>query len=269
MPRTAGLEISQVDVATPDGTCDCYLARPQGDAPRAGVLFLADAFGLRPRIEAMAARIAGWGYLVLAPNPFYRAGRAPVLAMPDITNPQEREAFMKEAGPLMAELTPERLAADGAAYLDFLAAEAPGPVAITGYCLGGRNALRIATAHPDRVRAVGSFHGGGIVTDADDSPHRSLERLHGELYFAHADHDPSMTAAHIATLEDALTQAGVDYRSELYGGSAHGFTMSDTAMYDERATERHFVALRSLLERALSANAESASPAASQPLDDE
>jgi carboxymethylenebutenolidase len=258
MPRTAEAEISRVDVATPDGTADCYLARPQDDAPRAGVLFLTDAFGLRPRIEEMAARIAGWGYLVLAPNPFYRASRAPVLAMPDITNPQQREAFMKEAGPLMAALTPERLAADGGAYLDFLAAQVPGPIAITGYCLGGRNAVRIATAHPDRVRAVGSFHGGGIVTDADDSPHRSLDRLDGELYFGHADDDPSMTADQIATLEDALTRAGVDYRSELYGGAAHGFTMSDTAMYDEAATERHFVALRSLLERALPANAENA-----------
>jgi carboxymethylenebutenolidase len=241
---------TRLDVETGDGVADAYLARPEGEEPHAAVLLMMDAFGLRARIEEMADRIAAAGYVVLAPNLFYRAGRAPVLPMPDMEDPGGRESFIREVGPLMGALTPERIAADGAAYLDRLAAEAPGPAAITGYCMGGRLGWQIATAHPDRVAALGCFHTGGLVTEAPDSPHRSAGELRAELYFGYADQDPSMTPEQIATLEQALEQAGADYRSELYAGAKHGYTMSDTAPYDERACERHFAALFELLDRA-------------------
>jgi carboxymethylenebutenolidase len=146
------------------------------------------------------------------------------------------------------------VASDGAAYLDYLARVAPGPVAITGYCMGGRVGLRIAAAHPDRVVALGSFHGGGLVTDAPDSPHLSVRDVEAELYFGHADHDRSMTADQIAVLEAALDDAGTRYRSEVYEGAMHGYTMADTAAYDEAACERHFAELFALLDRTLKAS---------------
>ena len=111
--RTANLEIQ-----TADGVADAYLTRPDEGDRHPGALFLMDAFGLRPRIEEMADRIAARGYAVLAPNLFYRAGRAPVLAFPDMRQEGAREEFFQGVRPLMAELTPERAAADGAAYLD-------------------------------------------------------------------------------------------------------------------------------------------------------
>jgi carboxymethylenebutenolidase len=109
--------------------------------------------------------------------------------------------------------------------------------------------LRIAAAHPDRVAALAGFHGGGLVTDAPDSPHLLLGALQAELYFGFADQDQSMTADQIATLERALDEAGVKYVSEVYEGAGHGYTMADTPVYDEAASERHFRELRSLLER--------------------
>jgi carboxymethylenebutenolidase len=241
---------SNVDVNTPDGVADAYLTRPDDD-PHPPVLFIMDAFGLRARIEEMADRIAQRGYVVLAPNVFYRAGRAPVLPMPDFSDPDARTAFFREVRLLMEQLTPEALARDGAAYLDFLAEQAPGPVAITGYCMGGRLGFRIAAAHPDRVVALGAFHAGGLVTDAPDSPHVFADRLRAEIYFGHADEDPNMTPEQIATLDRALDDAGVRHRTELYAGARHGYTMSDTAVYDEDATERHYAALFDLLERTL------------------
>src|SRR5438046_3644311 len=98
-----------------------------------------DAYGLRPTIDEIADRIAADGYVVLAPNVFYRAGRSPVLPLPDVTDPEQRTSFFQSLRPLIEQLTPERLAADGAAYLDFLGRPAsPGPVAVTGYCMGVR-----------------------------------------------------------------------------------------------------------------------------------
>jgi carboxymethylenebutenolidase len=242
----------QVEIKTEDGLADGYLARPaDDDGRRPGVLLLVDAFGLRPQIEQMADRISQHGYVVLAPNVFYRHGRAPVLPMPDLDDPAERAPFMEKLRPMMQQLTPELIASDGQGYLDFLAGLARAPFAITGYCMGARLGWRMATAHPDRVTALAGFHGGGLVTDDEDSPHHSADELTAEVYLGHADNDHSMTPENIATLEQALDAADVTYRSEVYAGAAHGYTMSDTSMYDEGAAESHFDALFALLDRTL------------------
>lgn len=238
-----------IDVKTKDGVADAYLARPDGEGSYPGVLLLIDAFGLRPRIEQMADRIAAQGFVVLAPNVFYRAGRAPVISLDGLDDPEKRGTLFQKIMPLMAELTPERVVSDGGAYLDKLAELADGPVALTGYCLGGRLGWRIAAAYPERVAAVGAFHAGGLVTEDADSPHLSASEIDAELYFGFADNDHSMNAEQIATLERALDEAGVTYVSEVYEGAAHGYTMSDTPAYDEAAAERHFQALFDLLGR--------------------
>jgi carboxymethylenebutenolidase len=242
---------STVDISTPDGTANAYLSRPD-DRPHPGVLFIMDAYGLRPTIDEIADRIAADGYVVLAPNVFYRAGRAPVLPMPDVSDPEQRASFFQSIRPLMEQLTPERIASDGDAYLDYLEhMAAPGPVAITGYCMGARLGWRIAAAHPHRVAALGGFHAGGLVTDDADSPHRSADQLQAELYFGFADQDQSMTAEQITTLERALEETGARFTSEVYEGAAHGYTMADTPAYNEPARERHFRELAGLLSRTL------------------
>jgi carboxymethylenebutenolidase len=242
---------TMVEVNTPDGVADAYLTRPDGDGEYPGVLFVIDAFGLRPRIEEMADRIAGQGYVVLAPNALYRSGRAPVLPMPDFTDPDNRARFMQSVRPLIEQLTLDAVLRDGKAYLDFLSDHATEPVGITGYCMGARVGWRIAAAYPDRVKALGGFHGGGLATDAPESPHRSAGQLQAEVYFGHADQDASMNPEQIATLNDALEQAGVRYRAEVYDGALHGYTMSDTAVFNEAACERHFTELFALLDRTL------------------
>jgi carboxymethylenebutenolidase len=241
-----------IDIETQDGVADAYVSRPDSDR-RPAVLLLMDAFGLRPQIELMADRIAGEGFVVLAPNLFYRAGRSPVLPTADLEDPEQRGELFQKIMPLMGELTDERMASDGGAYLGVLEEVGRGPVAITGYCMGGRHGWGIATAHPGRVAALGCFHTGRLVTDGPHSPHHSAGELTAEVYLGHADNDQSMTPENIATLEQALADAGVSHRSELYEGAAHGYTMADTAAYDEAAAERHFTELFGLLERTVAA----------------
>jgi carboxymethylenebutenolidase len=240
----------EIDITTPDGVADAYLTRPD-DERHPGVLLVMDAFGVRPQIERMADRIAAQGFVVLAPNVFYRAGRAPVVALDGLDDPEQRGRVFERVMPLVRELTPERIVRDGGAYLDRLEQVGRGPVAITGYCMGARVGWRIAAAYPERVAALGGFHAGGLVTDADDSPHRSAGSLAAELYLGYADNDRSMTPEQIGELEQALDAAGVRYRSELYDGAAHGYTMADTPSYNEAAAERHYTELFALLERAL------------------
>jgi carboxymethylenebutenolidase len=240
-----------IDVATPDGVADCYLTRPDGDGQHPAVLFVIDAIGLRARIKEMADRIAAQGYVVLAPNIFYRAGRAPIWPDVNLADPDARAEFMKTLGPIAAALTPAAMSSDGGAYLARLAELAEGRVAITGYCMGGRHGWQIAASHPDRVAALAGFHTGGMVTDGPDSPHLRAPEVKATVYWGFADSDQSMTPEQIATLNAAMDAAGISYTSEVYEGAMHGYTMADQGAYNEAAAERHFAALFELLGRTL------------------
>jgi carboxymethylenebutenolidase len=246
------VEGAVVEIKTPDGVANAYLVRPDG-ALRRGVLFISDAFGLRPAIEGMVDRVAADGYVVLAPNVFYRAGRSPIGAQPDRGDPDGSASAFRAVLPLIEQLTPARIASDGGAYLEYLeGVAAPGALAITGYCMGGRLAWRIRAAHPDRVAALAAFHTAGLVTDAPDSPHRSAADLWPVVaHFGFADEDPGMTPEQIGTLERALQSAGVRYHAEVYVGAHHGYAMADLPAYDEAASERQFRELRALLQRTL------------------
>jgi carboxymethylenebutenolidase len=250
--QEAQMRTTTVQIPTADGTAEAYLVVPDGDGPFPGVLFFMDAFGLRPRLQEMAERIAERGYAVLVPNLFYRSASGPLVAPEELTDAEKRGAAFGRLGPMMQALTSERMSADAGSYLDFLAAQ-PGvsdePVVAVGYCMGGRNGLISIAAHPDRIKALASFHAGGVVTDAPDSAHLRVGSITGELYFAHADNDGSMNPDQIKAFEAALDEAGVTYTSEVYPGAPHGFTMSDTAMFHLEGEQRHWVALFALLDR--------------------
>jgi carboxymethylenebutenolidase len=246
MPQT-------IEIVARDGVADAYLSTPEDGQIRGGVLFIIDIIGLRERIRLMADRIADEGYAVLVPNVLYRGGPAAAKAIPDLRDNDARAAWVGEMRPLTQALTPSVIAADATAYLDRLGEIAPGPVGISGYCMGGRLGWEIAAAHPDRVAALGGCHTGGVVTEGPDSPHTRASRVTAEVFWGHADHDASMTDEMIETLDRAMDEAGVTHTTEKFSGAAHGYTMSDTAAFDATATERHFEALFGLLGRTVGA----------------
>ena len=240
-----------IRIETEVGTAEAYLAGRPGDP---GVLFFMDAIGLRPQIAQMADRIASWGYVVLAPNIFYRSGTVAELAPSgDLRQEGAREAFF--ASGVMDRVRgygPDRSNQDAVTWLQALGQHAgPGPIATTGYCMGARLAVRAAGLFPGLVAGVGGFHGGGLVTDSDDSPHRSIGASTAEFVFGHADHDRGMTPQQVATLEETLRAAGRPYLNEVYPDAPHGYTMADTSMYQEAGAERHYAELAGLLARTL------------------
>jgi carboxymethylenebutenolidase len=240
----------ELDIETTDGVAHAWTYR--GEGPRAAVLLYPDAFGVRPAMHEAAERLASLGHLVLLPNVFYRSGEhAPFDAATAFSDPPERARLMA----LIRSLTPERVASDGGAYLAALAAR-PGVRAdrlgATGYCMGGRLAFLAAAQHPDRVRAVASFHGGGLVTDGPDSPHLLASRVKASIYLGVADDDRGCTPEHQGALAAALGAAHVDYRLELYRGKRHGFAVSDNGgAYDREAAERHWRRMESFFGETL------------------
>lgn len=244
-----------IEIETPDGTAEAYVARPESGAVGPGVLLYMDAIGLRPQIERMADRIASWGYVVLAPNVFYRHGSAAEIApKTDLREPGAREAFLATVVPFMRAHTPDQSARDLDAYADALRSlTEPHETrwAAIGYCMGGRLALRAGAQFPSQVAAVGMFHVGGLVTDDDDSPHLCIPDVRAEVLARYADNDGSMPKEAIATVDEALARSGVSHSTAIYEGAQHGYTMADTPMYGADAAERHFDELKDLLARTL------------------
>jgi carboxymethylenebutenolidase len=241
---------TQVNIPAADGVIDAHAYHPVGPGAWPAVLLFTDIRGVRPVFEAMGQRLAALGYAVLLPNTYYRGGRAPVV---DPTLPVADDAAKGRRAVLRATLTPEALRADIAVLLDYLTAQpyVRGPqTGVIGYCMSGSFALRAAAAFPDRIAAAASFHGGGLATEAPDSPHLNVERIKAQLYFGHAEADASMPPEAIARLDSALTQAGVKFTSEIYA-ARHGFAVTDGAAYDEAAAEKHWHNLLGLFDAAL------------------
>ncbi|ARZ72420.1 dienelactone hydrolase [Streptomyces albireticuli] len=240
-----------LQIPTPDGQADAFAAFPGHGERHPGVLMYADGFGLRPVLREMARELAGHGYYVLVPNLFYRHGPAPVIELPEYIGEEARPAVFAELMPLIEAHTTERVLSDAAAYLSFLTAQpevSTGPVGVTGYCIGGLLAMRTAAAHPGQVAAVAGFH-GPVGADGPDGLRRLLSTLTAQVHLGHAETD--LTPAALGELNRALDAAGVDHTSEIYPGTVHGFTMSDTDAYDPAALQRHWDRLLPLLGRTL------------------
>src|SRR3954454_21874385 len=113
---------TNVEIKTPDGTCDAAFIHPAtGSYP--AVIVWPDAFGLRPSMRDIAKRLAADGYSVLVPNPFYRVAKAPVFPDAsnfDFGNPTDRAKL----GPLMGSIGAAGAAEkDAAAFVAFLDAQ--------------------------------------------------------------------------------------------------------------------------------------------------
>ncbi len=253
--RMESCKHSMVQIKIDDGTCDAYEAFPAtSDTPTGlpAVLLYMDAIGLRPRIEQMAKKIASHGYYVLAPNLFYRLRPAPILDYARLLKPENRPELLKEIMPLVTATTSDMIKNDGRHYLAFAADRTKGTKAgVTGYCMGGRQALLMAANFPENIQAVASFHGGNLATDAEDSPHKKFQQIKAEIYIGHADQDKSMPPEQMEKIEVALKQAQVRGRAELFEGCAHGWTMSDLPAHNEAGEHKHWERLFDLFSRNL------------------
>jgi carboxymethylenebutenolidase len=250
-PRAANAQevlASNIDVTTPDGVADCYFVHPATGA-HPGVVIWPDAFGLRPAKMQMGRRLAESGYSVLVVNPYYRTQRAPVV---NTTNFAEARGTL---GPLMASLNADTHTRDARAFVSFLdsqpSVDRNRKMGTMGYCMGGPITMRTAAAIPDRIGAAASFHGGGLVTAAADSPHLLVPRMQAQYLFAIAANDDQSQPEAKDVLRAAFAQAGLRAEIEVYAGAMHGWCPPDSTVYDEALAERAWSRLMALFESAL------------------
>ncbi|MDO9223909.1 MAG: dienelactone hydrolase family protein [Caulobacter sp.] len=242
----------EVDVKTADGVADAALYYPEGKGKWPTVLIWTDVVGLRQAFRDMGRRLAGEGYVVLVPNVYYRVRRSPVIdGSFDFSKPDDRAKLV----PLRASLTPEGVDRDAIAYLAFLDGQpqtnTKRKAGVQGYCMGGPLSVRTAAAVPDRIAAVGSFHGGGLVTDQPTSPHLLLPKTKAEYLIAVADNDDRQDPTVKDKLGAAMTAAGRPHKIEVYTGASHGWCVPGSAVYNEAAAEKAWSALLAMYRRAL------------------
>lgn len=241
---------SDANVRTPDGVADCYFVHPaSGTAP--GVIIWPDIMGLRPAFRQMGKRLAESGYAVLVVNPFYRQKKAPVIAPgQSFQDPAVREVLL----PLAQALNATTHTTDGKAFVGWLDTQSSvaknRKVGTMGYCMGGPITMRTAAAS-DRVGAAASFHGGGLVTDAPDSPHLAAARTRAQFLIAIAENDDMRAPNDKNVLKETFAKANLPAEIEVYSGAAHGWCPPDSAVYNEPQAEKAWARLLVLFGKAL------------------
>ena len=238
---------AEVNVTTPDGTADCYFVHPSaGTAP--GVLVWPDIFGLRPALKQMGKRLAESGYSVLVVNPFYRVKKAPTAEKGAATPIQEVMPF----GRALNETTQMTDAKAFIGWLDEQPSVARNrKMGTQGYCMGGPIAFRTAAAVPDRVGAVASFHGGGLVSDQPNSPHLQAAKTKAQFLIAIASNDDERRPQDKDVLKETFAKANLPAEIEVYAGAAHGWCPPDSGVYNEAQAEKAWSRLLALYGKAL------------------
>jgi carboxymethylenebutenolidase len=250
LPKAANaVDVKEMDVTvkTPDGVADCYFVHPaSGTAP--GVLVWPDIFGLRPALRQMGRRLAESGYSVLVVNPFYRAQKAPTAAKGAATP-------IAEVMPLAKGLNETTHMTDAKAFIAWLDQQPSvaknRKIGTQGYCMGGPIAFRTAAAVPERVGAVASFHGGGLVTKEPNSPHLQASKTSAHLLIAIAENDDKRAPEEKNILKDTFAKSNQPAEIEVYSGAAHGWCPPDSGVYNEPQAEKAWARLLALYSKAL------------------
>jgi carboxymethylenebutenolidase len=246
------IHAAEVSVPTPDGEADCWLAHPV-DGRHAGVILWPDIKGIRPAFRMMGERLAQSGYTVLVVNPYYRTVKGDVIKTgEEFSDPAVRERLLPHA----RTLSPETCVTDGGAFIEYLdnhpSVDPERQVGTMGYCMTGSYTIRLAAAYPERIGAGASFHGGGLATDKEDSPHLLVPETDAGFLIAIAENDDEKDPEDKTLLREAFKNSNARAEIEVYEGTLHGWCPPDGAAHNPAQAERAWERMLALFERELS-----------------
>jgi len=242
---------TDVTITTADGVADCYFVHPSSGS-HAAVIVWPDILGLRPAFRTMGRRLAESGYSVLVPHPFYRDAPSPVVEVGDsFSDPDIRSRVL----PMAQNLNAGTHFTDARAFVSFLdqqdAVDTSRGIGTTGYCMGGPMVMRTVAAVPNRLAAGATFHGGGLATDAANSPHLLIPDTQAQMLHCVAANDDENNPEAKEILRAAYASANIGAEIEVYEGALHGWCAIDSQAYNEPQAERAWNRLLALFESAL------------------
>ena len=231
----------EVEITTPDGVMDAhYVAPSSGKHP--AVLVWPDIMGLRPAFRLMGKRLAESGYAVLTVNPFYRAAKGQVFdaTTEKFSDPPVRQRLIALMGP--ATGNPENTKKDAIAAIGWLdkqkEVDTKRGVGTTGYCMGGPLVMRTMAFVPDRVKAGGSFHGGGLATTQPTSPVLLVPQMKAKaVLIAVAQNDDKQDPTVKDKVKAAFDAQHIPAEVEVYPAD-HGWCPPVSQVYDQVQADR-------------------------------
>lgn len=236
-------------VPTPDGDMPAFAAMPQDTTLAPGILIYMDVFGPREELRDIARRFASCGYLAVLPNLFHRLG-SPVFTPMQCSGDTLPPAATRANQATTMQMTTD----DSAAVMRFAKGGGfgivPGLWGAIGYCMGGRHAIAAACVHPQQVRTALSVHGGRLVDESDNSPHRMIRRSSVPLHYLFAKDDPTCPPEHQLTIERLAARTNGRVTVE-HVDAHHGWTFPTRWCHDHRAAERVWECALARFRRAL------------------
>jgi carboxymethylenebutenolidase len=215
-PSTNGSTVGQdIKLKASDGfQSGGYRADPAGQ-PKGAIVVIQEIFGVNHHIRSVCDRLAGAGYVAIAPSifdriePNFQSGYTPdevAVARKFVANPDWPAMLL-----------------DVQAAID--AVKSTGPVGIIGFCLGGSVAYAAATKLSGLSAAVG-YYGGAIVRFADDKP-----KVPTQLHFGEKDAGIPLTDV------DIIKTKRPELEVYVYPGAQHGFHCDERASYDKASAD--------------------------------
>jgi len=239
-----------IDIPSRNGPIPTFAVCPDGPDAYPGIVLYMDAPGIREELHNLARRIAKNGYFVVLPDMYYRLG----MLRFNMSAANRSDARMTTMFAAMNSLTNALVMEDTAAWIGWLDAQEKvknGPLGCIGYCMSGRYVTTAAARFANRFAASASLYGVGIVTGDEDSPHKLVPKIKGEMYFGFAEHDAHVPATVAPALTDALKTAKVKHTLEILPGSQHGYQFPEREVYDTDASEHSWEKIFAMWERNL------------------
>jgi len=215
--KPAEVDSKTIRYAGHDGAqIDAYMSRPTTPGPHPGVVVIMEAFGLVEHMKDVARRLAGEGYVAIAPDLYTREGS------PDPGN-------MDKVIAMMFSIPDSQALGDLDAAAAYLKAQGDsnGRVGAIGFCSGGRYTLALA-CNTDNLDAAIDSAGGYIIQDEltrerPVSPIDMVSSLSCPLLALFGEEDPNPSPAHARQLEKRLDEHGKTYEMRMYPEAGHAF----------------------------------------------
>lgn len=212
-----------VEIQAADGAMPAFIAEPEAAGTHPAVIVIMEAFGLVPHMRSVAERIAGEGYVAIAPDFYYR----------DLPDNKVGYDELPKAIQLMTRVDDAKFTEDIRAtigYAHSLDAVGSSKVGVTGFCMGGRLTFLTACTLPDEIAAAAPFYGGGIVGHLGQA-----DAIQCPLYLFFGDLDAFIPLDQVKEIDAKLGELGKRYAVETYAGANHGFFCDERGEYHEKS----------------------------------
>jgi carboxymethylenebutenolidase len=219
---------STVQLNTPDGKMDCYVAQPKGGGSYPGVVVIQEAFGVNSHIKNVTERIAAEGYVAIAPDIFHREAERiiPYSEMPKAIATLQRVVDGKAMTDVGAAI----------AHLKSQSNVKAGSLGVIGYCMGGRLTYLTAAHHANDIKAAVPYYGGGIPM-GNPSPLSRTGEIKCPMYLFFGAKDQLIPMDHVNQIKAELTAKKIAFQMEVYPEAGHGFFCDERGSYHEASAK--------------------------------